>query len=86
MAAVTGRILIRLWGDDVQILQGHALADTALHAAEADAELVLEQLAHAADAAVAEVVDIVRFADAVSKAVEVIDGGENIVVNNVLGE
>ena len=47
-----------LGSDDVQILQGHALADNALHAAEADAELVLEQLAHAADAAVAEVVDI----------------------------
>ena len=75
-----------LGSDDVQILQGHALADNALHAAEADAELVLEQLAHAADAAVAEVVDIVRFADAMAEAVKVIDGGKDIVVDDVLGD
>ena len=36
----------------------------ALHAGEADAELVLQQLAHAAQAAVAQVVDVVGRADA----------------------
>ena len=75
-----------LGGDDVQILQGHALADHALHAAEADAELVLQQLAHAADAAVAQVVDVVGLADAVGQAVEVVDGGEDIVHHDVLGD
>ena len=35
------------------VLQGHALTDDALHAGEADAELVLQQLTDAADAAVA---------------------------------
>ena len=48
-----------LGGDDVEILQGHALADDALHAGKADAELVLQQLADAADTAVAQMVDIV---------------------------
>ena len=49
-------------------LQGHALADDALHAGEADAELVLQQLADAADTAVAQVVDVVGHADAVVQA------------------
>ena len=69
---------------DVEILQGHTLADNTLHTGEADAELVLQQLADAADAAVAEVVDIVLLADAVGKAVEIVDGCEHIVNNDVL--
>ena len=47
------------------ILQGHALTDDALHAGEADAELVLQQLTDAADAAVAQMVDLIGGADAV---------------------
>ena len=43
----------------VDLLDRHALADDALHAQEADAERVLDQLAVGADAAVAEVVDVV---------------------------
>ena len=39
-------------GGLVLALEGHALADDALHAGEADAELVLQQLAHAAQTAV----------------------------------
>ena len=60
MAATTGRMLTRLCGGDLAvflILQGHALTDDALHAGEADAELVLQQLTNAADAAVAQMVD-----------------------------
>ncbi len=75
-----------LGGDDVQILQGHALADHALHARKANAELVLQQLTHAADAAVAQVVDVVGLADAVRQAVEVVDGGEHVVHHDVLGD
>ena len=45
--------------DDVDVLDRHALADDALHAREADAELILQQFTDCADAAVAEMVDIV---------------------------
>ena len=75
-----------LRGDDVKILQGHALANNAFHAAEANTELVLQKLAYAADAAVAEVVDIVLGADAVGKAVKVVYGSKHIVNNDVLGD
>ena len=71
--------------DHIQILNGHALADHALHPGEADAELVLHQLAHTAQAAVAQMVDIVLHGDAPGKAVHVVDGAENIVNDNVLG-
>ena len=74
----------RLRGDHVEILQRHALADHALHAAEADAELVLQQLAHAAHTAVAEVVDVIRLADAVRQAAQIVDGREHIVGDDVL--
>ena len=43
----------------LDVLQAHALLDGALHAHETDAVLVLHQLADGADAAVAEVVDVV---------------------------
>ena len=45
--------------DRLDVLRGHALADDALHAGEADADLVLDQLADGAQAPVAEVVDVV---------------------------
>src|SRR5439155_4628893 len=43
----------------------HALLDDPLHAQQAHPERVLDQLADRANAAVAEVVDVVRMADAV---------------------
>ncbi len=49
----------RLRRDLIGFLHAHALAHNALHAGEADAELVLDELADRTDAAVAEVVDIV---------------------------
>src|SRR5690606_20714243 len=49
----------RLRGDRLNVLRRHALANDTLHAAEARAHLVLDELAHGADAAVAEVVDVV---------------------------
>src|SRR5699024_4618789 len=61
------------------VLQGHALAHNALHAGEADAELVLQQFTDAAHPAVAKVVDLVGGADAVVKAEEVADRSEDIV-------
>ena len=75
-----------LRGDDVEILDRHALANDALHTGKTDAELILQQLAHAAQTAVAEVVDIVLIDDAVRQRVHVVDGGEDIVDQNVLGD
>ena len=48
-----------LRGDRLDVLGGHPLAHDALHAAQADPDLVLDQLAHGAQAPVAEVVDVV---------------------------
>ena len=41
------------------LLNGHLFLDRAFHAFEADAELIFEQFADGADAAVAEVIDVV---------------------------
>ena len=65
--------------NNVEVLNGHALADNALHAGEADAELVLQQLAYAAQTAVAQMVDIVNRADAVTEVEQIADGSEHII-------
>ena len=75
-----------LRGDSVLILNGHALTDNTLHPGKADAELVLQQLAHAAETAVAQMVDVVLVAHAVSQAVEIVDGGQDVVHRDVLGK
>ncbi len=75
-----------LGGDNIQVLDGHALPNDTLHAGKADAELVLEQLAHAAQAAVAQMVDVVRGAYAHGQAVEVVDGGHHVLNDDVLGD
>ena len=49
----------RLRRDGLDVLGRHPLADHALHAGQAGAELVLDELADGAHAAVAEVVDVV---------------------------
>ena len=71
----------------VQILrlESHALTDHTLQTGETDAELVLQQLAHGTNAAVAQVVDIIQIAKTDRKAIHVVDRGENIVNDNVLG-
>ena len=60
------------------LMDRHLLLDRALHADEADAELVLEQLADRADAAVAEVVDVVDAADVLAEAEQVVDDDEEV--------
>jgi hypothetical protein len=70
-AAAAGLALIRSCGMTVSIsTDAHALADRALHAQQADAVLVLHQLADRAHAAVAEMVDVVDLAAAVLEAVQ----------------
>ena len=66
IAAMTGLALTRSCGIAVDIswYTRHLFLDRAFHADQADAELVLEQLADGADAAVAEVIDVVHRADA----------------------
>ena len=50
----------RLRRDGLDVLRRHALADDPLHAGQADADLVLDQLADGADAPVGEVVLVVE--------------------------
>ena len=56
----------------------HALLDGALHAQQADAELVFHQLAHRTHAAIAEIVDVVDFAAAVAQFRQRLEDGENV--------
>ena len=67
-------------------LKGHSFPDDPFQAGKADTELVLQQLADRADSAVAQVVDIIGRADAAGQAVHIVDGGENIIHDNVLGD
>ena len=64
--------------DGVDIDRGHALLDRALHAQQADAVLVLHQLADRAHAAVAEMVDVVDLALAVAQVDQRLDDGEDV--------
>src|SRR5206468_9569965 len=50
----------RLRRDRVDVLRRHPLTHDALHAVEADAERLLDQLAHGAEPAVAEVLVLVE--------------------------
>src|SRR5206468_5062365 len=72
----------RLRRDRVDVLRRHPLADDALHAVEADAERLLDQLADRAEPAVAEVLVLVELvADRIARKA----GGLGRVVLRVLG-
>ena len=73
--------------DVVGVLGGHALANHALHAAHANAELVLDKLAHGADATVAKVVDVVDALGLVArvKREQVADGRDDVLVREHAG-
>ena len=60
------------------LVDRHLLLDRPLHAHEPDAELVLEQLADRADAAVAEVVDVVGAADVALQPQQVRDDAVDV--------
>ncbi len=69
------------------LVDAHLLLDGALHADEADPELVLQQLAHAANAAVAQVVDVVHVCRARAELQhEGDDRGDVVLVEDLLGE
>jgi hypothetical protein len=81
MAATTGPdVDQRLGRDGLDVLGGHALAHDPLHAGQADAHLVLDQLAHRADAAVGEVVLVVEAVArlGVDQVEQVGEGGEHL--------
>ena len=63
----------RLRRDNIKLLNTHALAHTALHARNTDAELILQKLTHAAQTAVAQMVNIVVVPDSVGKVVAVVN-------------
>ena len=68
--------------DLVDVLGAHALTHDALHAAHADAELVGHQLAHGADAAVAEVVDVIDLETVLARGQgqQVTQGGDDVLI------
>ncbi len=60
------------------LVHAHLFLDGALHADQADAELIFEQLAHRANAAVAEMVDVVDDADVFPQLEQILDRGNEI--------
>ena len=80
-AATAGLALIRSFGITVETSTArHPLLHGALHAEQADAILVLEQLADRAHAAVAEIVDIVDLALAVLEVDQGLDHRDDVFV------
>ncbi len=69
------------------LVDAHLLLDGPLHPDETDAELVLEQLAHAADTAIAEVVDVVDVLGRTLEAQHLRDDGLDVLeLQDLLGE
>ena len=60
------------------LVHRHLFLDGALHADQADAELVFEKFADRADAAVAEVIDVVHRADVLAQLQQVADGRDEV--------
>ena len=73
--------------DGLDVLSGHPLADDALHAGQPDPDLVLDQLADRAQAAVAEVVDVVGLVALFAgvQADQVLDGADDVVLGERAG-
>ena len=80
IAAITGLALTRSCGMAVDIswYTRHLFLDGAFHADQADAELVFQQFADRANAAVAQVIDVVHRADALAQLQQVADGAVEI--------
>ncbi len=63
---------------DALIEEGHALLDEALGASQAHAALVGEQFTHRADAAAAQVIDVVQAAFALFEAKQILGCGHQV--------
>ena len=70
---------------DALIEQRHALLDQAFGARQADAALVGEQFAHRADAAAAEMVNVVQLTFALFEAEQILRGGHQIFLGQDAG-
>ncbi len=70
--------------DDIHVLDGHPLPDHPLHTAEPNPKLVLQELAHGFQPAVAQMVDVIGEADAVRQIGQIIDCGENVIFKHCL--
>src|SRR4029077_13849467 len=60
------------------LVHAHLFLDGAFHADQADAKLVFEQLAYRANAAVAEMVDVIHPADVLAQLEQVFDGRDKV--------
>ena len=79
--------LLRRHAVDVDVEQSHALFHETLGARQTDAALVGEQFANGADAAAAEVIDVVERAFTAAQIDQVLDRGDEILVGqNALAE
>ncbi len=68
----------------VRILNRHTFTHHAFQTAQTNADLVLQKLANATQATVAEVIDIVFKANAIGQAQKVVDGGDDVMNDDVL--
>ena len=64
------------------VTNGHAFFDDALHTSQADAQLVLDQLTHRLDAAVAEVIDVIGVLDPVVNLDHTAQESDHIALRN----
>ncbi len=67
------------------ILGVHPLTNHTIQTAHADTDLVLQQFAYGTDTAIAQMVNVVRGAQAIGETQHVADAGYNIVCQDVLG-
>ena len=61
------------------LVNAHLFLDSAFHADQADSELVFEQLTNCANAAVAEVINVIHYANALAQFQQVLDRGVKII-------
>ena len=66
-------------GGDHFLVHRHLFLDRAFHAHQTDAELVLEQFADRANAAIAEMIDVIDLADVLAQLQQVADDRVEIV-------
>ena len=77
--------LLRRHALQALIEQRHALLDQALRAGQADAALIGQQFAHRADAAAAQVINVVQRAFALFEAQQIFRGGDQVFLGQDAG-